>query len=325
MTGKEIDFLKSVDILSTLDESELTIVRRHLEEVLCEPDEAVFHQSDEGTDLYIVREGTVAIRARASEGVEVDLAELESGDFFGEMSLFEDEPRSATCVMTSGGQLFRLSKKDFFSLMSKHAETAIKVMSKMASITAGRLQNTGAFLTDLVQWGEGARRRAITDDLTGLHNRRFLDDALEEQLAQAKVRGARLSLIMMDLDRFHAINDAYGQPFGDEVIAAVAPSVSQSIEETDIAARYGGDEFVVILPGRTAQESFVIAERIRTSVEALQITSPTGKPVPVTTSQGIAEFPLHAPNIEALKEQADKALYAAKEAGRNRAAIFTDE
>ena len=325
MTGGEIDFLQHVDIFSTLDESELTIVRRHLEEVTCNPDAAVFHQSDDGTDLYIVREGTVAIRARASEGVEVDLAKLESGDFFGEMSLFEDEPRSATCVMPEGGQLFRLSKADFLSLMSKHAETAIKVMSKMASITAGRLQNTGAFLTDLVQWGEGARRRAITDDLTGLHNRRFLDDALEEQMAQARVRGARLSLIMMDLDRFHAINDAYGQQFGDEVIAAVAPSVAQSIEESDIAARYGGDEFVVILPTRTAEQTMEVAERIRTSVELLQITSPTGEPVPVTTSLGIAEYPRHASDLEALKEHADKALYAAKEAGRNRAAIHTED
>ncbi|MCK4514920.1 MAG: GGDEF domain-containing protein, partial [Spirochaetaceae bacterium] len=284
-----------------------------------------FHQSDDGTDLYIVREGTVAIRVRASEGVEVDLAQLGEGDFFGEMSLFEDAPRSATCTMTEGGRLFRLRKADFFSLTAEHPEAAIKVMSRMASITAGRLQNTGAFLSDLVQWGENARRRAITDDLTGLHNRRYLDDALDEQLAQAKVSDDRFSLIMMDLDKFHAINDAYGQQFGDEVIAAVAVPVADSIGETDIAARYGGDEFVIILPARTAEESREIAERVRTSVEDLQITSPTGVPVSVTTSQGIAEYPRHAKDVEALKELADKALYAAKEGGRNRAAIASEE
>lgn len=325
MTSKEISFLHSVDIFSTLDNDELTIVRRYLRNVTCHPDEAVFHQSDDESDLYIVREGTVLIRVRASEGVEVEIAQLGEGDFFGEMSLFEDEPRSATCVMTEGGRLFRLRKSDFFSLTSEHPETAIKVMSKMASITAGRLQNTSAFLTDLVQWGEGARRRAITDDLTGLHNRRYLDDALDEQLAQAKVSGDQFSLIMMDLDKFHAINDVYGQQFGDEVIAAVAPPVADSIGETDIAARYGGDEFVIILPGRSAEESLEIAEQVRTSVERLQITSPNGTYVSVTTSQGIAEYPSHAKDVEALKEFADKALYAAKEAGRNRAAIYSDE
>ena len=325
MTDREIGFLQQVDIFSSLDEQELTTVRGYLKDVSCDPSEAVFHQSDNGSDLFIVREGTVAIRVRVAEDVDVDLAQLGAGDFFGEMSLFEDQPRSATCVMTDGGKLFRLRKADFFSLMKQHPETAIKIMSRMASITAGRLQNTGAFLTDLVQWGEGARRRAITDDLTGLHNRRFLDDALEEQVAQARVRGGRLSLIMMDLDRFHGINDAYGQQFGDEVIAAVAPSVADNIGERDIAARYGGDEFVVILPGRTAEEGRETAERIRTSVEALQINSPTGEGVPVTTSQGIAEYPRHAADLETLKEQADKALYAAKEAGRNRAAIYTEE
>ena len=325
MTGNEIDFLQRVDIFSTLDQDELTIVRRYLKDVDCGSDEAVFHQGDDGSDLYIVREGAVAIRVQASEGVEVDIAQLGEGDFFGDMALFEDAPRSATCAMNEGGQLFRLRKRDFFSLMADYPETAIKVMSKMASITTGRLQSTSAFLTDLVQWGEGARRRAITDDLTGLHNRRYLDDALDEQLAQAKVSGDRFSLIMMDLDKFHAINDDYGQQFGDAVIAAVAPPVADSIGETDVAARYGGDEFVIILPARTAEESLEIAEQVRTSVERLQITAPDGKSVSVTTSQGIAEYPRHAADVEALKELADKALYAAKEAGRNRAVIVSKE
>lgn len=325
MTRKEINFLQSVDIFSTLDHDELAIVRRHLEEVTCRPDEEVFHQNDDETDLYIVREGTVSVRVTASEGVEVDIAQLGKGDFFGEMSLFEDAPRSATCLMTGGGRLFQLRKTDFFSLMADHPQTAIKVMSRMANITAGRLQNTSAFLTDLVQWGEAARRRAITDDLTGLHNRRYLDDALDEQLAQAKVSGHRFSLIMMDLDRFHAVNDDYGQPFGDEVIAAVAAPVADSIGETDIAARYGGDEFVIILPARTAEETLEVAERIRTSVEGLRIAAPNGDTVSVTTSQGIAEYPRHAADVEALKEKADKALYIAKEAGRNRAAIWPEE
>jgi len=325
MTGKEIGFLQSVDIFSTLDQDELAIVRRYLKNVTCRPNQAVFHQNDNETDLYIVRKGTVTVRVRASEGVEVDIAELGVGDFFGEMSLFEDAPRSAACVMTKGGRLFRLRKADFFSLMADHPGAAIKVMSRMASITAGRLQSTGAFLNDLVQWGEGARRRAITDDLTGLHNRRYLDDALDEQLAQAKVSGDKFSLIMMDLDKFHAINDDYGQPFGDEVIAAVAPPVADSIEGTDIAARYGGDEFVIILPARSAEDSMEIAEQIRTAVERLRITAPNGDVVSVTTSQGIAEYPRHATDVEALKEQADKALYAAKEAGRNRAAIYSEE
>jgi diguanylate cyclase (GGDEF)-like protein len=325
MTGKELGLLKRVAIFSSLEPDELETVRRYLEEVSCEPELAVFHQGDEGNDLYVVRDGSVAIRVQAREGAEIDVAQLGEGDFFGEMAIFEDEPRSATCVMTEGGSLYRLRKADFFSLMEEYPATAIKIMSKMASITAQRLQNTSAFLTDLVQWGEGARRRAITDDLTGLHNRRFLDDALDEQLAQARVAGGHFSLIMMDLDHFHGINDAYGQPFGDQVIATVAPCVTENIDEADIAGRYGGDEFVVILPSRTADQALEIAERIREAVAALQITAPDGTVVPVTTSQGIAQYPQHARDTESLREAADKALYIAKEAGRNRATVYTPE
>jgi diguanylate cyclase (GGDEF)-like protein len=322
--GKVVDFLRQVEIFAGLRDPELRTVRGYLEDLSCGDESQVVKQGESGSDLYIVHEGTVGIRVRAPEGAEVEVAQLGPGEFFGEMSLFEDVPRSATCVMNEGGRLLRLPKSDFFSLMEDHPQTAIKVMSKMAAITAGRLQNTSAFLTDLVQWGEGARRRAITDDLTGLHNRRYLDDALAEQIAESTVRRGKLSLIMMDLDRFHEINDRYGQPFGDEVISLVAPSVGGSIQQTDIAARYGGDEFVVILPGRTAEETAEIGEKIRTSIEALEIDAPDGGSLKVTTSLGVAEFPRHAANEESLKEHADKALYAAKEGGRNRVAIYSD-
>jgi diguanylate cyclase (GGDEF)-like protein len=313
--------LQSVDILSHLTADELEIFQRFLVEVTCDPGEAVFHQGDEGRDLYIVGEGRVAIRVRAPEGADVDVAELGPGDFFGEMSIFEDAPRSATCAMVDGGRLYRLRKEDFFSLMDQHPRTAIKVMYRMVNITTGRLTKTSSFLSGLVQWGEGARRRAITDDLTGLYNRRYLDAVLEQQIAEAKVKNATFSLIMMDLDRFHAINDAYGQQFGDALIAAVAPPLRAALDDEAIAARYGGDEFTVIVPGRSADEALRSAEAIRSAVEALEFSGPEGV-VRVTSSQGVAEFPRHGSTLEAIKEAADSALYRAKESGRNRATIY---
>lgn len=309
--------LRSVDILANLTHDELEVLERFLTEVICAPNDEVFHQGDEGRDLYIVGEGRVAIRVRAPEGVDVDVAELGPGDFFGEMAIFEDAPRSATCVMVDGGRIYRLKKKDFFSFMERYPRTAIKVMYRMVNITTGRLTNTSSFLSDLVQWGEGARRRAITDDLTGLYNRRYLDSVLEQQVAQATVRNHVFSLIMMDLDRFHVVNDAYGQTFGDELIAAVAPSLRDALGPDDTAARYGGDEFTIILPETTASRARERAEKIRTAVGALEIPGPAGT-VRITVSQGIAEFPRHGATLEAIKEAADRALYRAKEAGRNR-------
>ena len=317
----ELEFLRRVGIFASLEDDELDVVRGYLREMTCGHADAVFQQGDVGRDLYIVRKGRVIVKVRTPDGTEVDLASFGPGDFFGEMSIFEDEPRSATCAMPDGGNLYRMSKDDLFALMADHPPTAIRIMYAMVSITTGRLHKTSAFLAGLVQWGEGARRRAITDDLTGLFNRRHLDHALEQQYVEARVRSARFSLIMMDLDRFHAINDTWGQPFGDQVIAAVAPSVQGNLRPSDIASRYGGDEFVIILPDTAAEEALPVAEAIRRSVEALSIATPGGEKVTITTSQGIAEYPRHAATTDALKQVADQALYRAKQTGRNRATI----
>jgi diguanylate cyclase (GGDEF)-like protein len=312
--------LRKVGILSNLDREELGILQEFLEEAECSQGETVFHQGEEGRDLYIVSDGHVAIRVKTPDGADVDVAELGPGDFFGEMAIFEDASRSATCVMVDGGRLYRLRKSDFFSLMDRHPQTATKIMYRMVNITTERLNNTSSFLSDLVQWGEGARRRAITDDLTGLYNRRYLDGALEQQIAEALVKNGLFSLIMMDLDRFHEVNDAYGQDFGDQLIAAVAPAVREALGGDAIAARYGGDEFTIILPGQTSERALARAEAIRVAVEALEVPGPSGI-VKVTTSQGVAEFPRHGRTVEAIKEAADRALYRAKEAGRNRATV----
>ncbi|MFW6355165.1 MAG: diguanylate cyclase [Spirochaetota bacterium] len=314
------DLLHRVAILENLASDELDIFRRFLEEVTCDPGCVVFRQGDEGHELYIVGEGTVSVRVRANGGVDVDVAQLGPGDFFGEMSIYEDAPRSATCVMPGGGRLFRLQKEHLFSLMSRHPHTATKVLHRMVNITTGRLTRTSSFLSDLVQWGENARRRAITDDLTGLYNRRYLDSALEQQITETLVKNRIFSLIMMDLDHFHAINDTYGQPFGDRLIASVAPPLRSILGTTGIAARYGGDEFTIILPGAAADEALESAEAIRRAVASLEVLGPSGI-VRVTASQGIAEFPRHGSTLETIKQAADKALYRAKEAGRNRAIL----
>lgn len=322
MAGSDVAFLRAVGILETLDDSELDVFKAFLDERELKPGESVFRQGDSGSDLYIVRDGLVRVLVQSPDGTDVEVAELGPGDFFGEMALYEDAPRSASCVMEGGGSVYYLSRDEMFSLMRNQPETAIKVMYRMANITAGRLQNTSSFLSDMVRWGEGARKRAITDDLTGLFNRRYLDDALTEQFSNARAKRMTMALIMMDLDRFHAINDKWGQQKGDEVIAAVAPAVRENLREGDIAARYGGDEFTIILPRTTAQDALTVAEAIRESVQALDIKlAGADEIIKVTTSQGIAEFPRHGTDLATLREQADQALYRAKEAGRNRAAI----
>ena len=127
--------------------------------------------------------GRIAIEVQLSDGKKLEISEIQSGNFFGEMSIFEDAPRSATCTtketeLSSTASINPIS----FKLMETHPRIAAKMMYRMLNITASRLKNTDNFLSDMVQWGETARRRAVTDDFTGLYNRRFLRRCLRRTI-----------------------------------------------------------------------------------------------------------------------------------------------
>jgi diguanylate cyclase (GGDEF)-like protein len=195
-------------------------------------------------------------------------------------------------------------------------------MYEMLRITGGRLENTSGILGEMVRWGEGAKKRAITDEFTGLFNRRFLDDSLSGMFQRAKSSRRRLSLVMVDLDHFNEINQEYGQAVGDEVLAAVVPVFRSVYRDSDVLCRYGGDEFTFVLPDTSPEQARELSERVRHAVNELPVLSDRGGAIQrVSTSQGIAAFPDHANDLQTLSSKADEALYAAKAAGRNRVEV----
>jgi len=173
-------------------------------------------------------------------------------------------------------------------------------------------------------FGEASRlrRQARTDALTGLLNRRAFDDRLGREIETAASLGYEVTLVMCDLDRFKQINDTFGHPAGDEVLRTVGRIVGESVRERDIAARYGGEEIVLVLPGTALLGGRRLSERIRRSLEEANIESPDGQTINVTASFGAASFPTHT-SAERLLAAADQALYEAKRAGRNRVITST--
>ena len=165
---------------------------------------------------------------------------------------------------------------------------------------------------------ETATRESVTDDLTGLSNRRALDDALAGEVERAKRIGNDLALVLLDLDDFKAINDTYGHPQGDIVLREVARVLRDSSREIDHPARYGGEELAVILPGTDLDGAFNRAERIREQIEQLRIPLNGRGTLKVTTSCGVASAPPAAVDAGQLVDAADKALYKAKRNGKNR-------
>jgi diguanylate cyclase (GGDEF)-like protein len=160
-----------------------------------------------------------------------------------------------------------------------------------------------------------AQERAATDALTGLANRRALNDAVRRMLAQAARTGGSLSAIALDLDRFKQINDRHGHDKGDDVLAATAAALTGTLRTSDFVARSGGEEFLVLLPDTGLDGAFVVAENLRAALQAMAIP---GLDAPVTGSFGVATHPEDAHDGEALLRAADRALYLAKRNGRNR-------
>jgi diguanylate cyclase (GGDEF)-like protein len=163
-----------------------------------------------------------------------------------------------------------------------------------------------------------AERRASTDPLTGLPNRRMLDDTLKRMLAQAGRALAPLSAILFDLDDFKKINDVHGHEKGDEVLAAVGAVVATSIRQSDVAGRSGGEEFLVILPDTDRRGALVLAEKLRSTLARIAVA---GIEQGLTGSFGVATYPDDATDPAGLLRSADRALYRAKSNGKNRVEV----
>jgi diguanylate cyclase (GGDEF)-like protein len=317
-----IEFLQNVELFSLLSEDEIGRIIKSLHSLEKEADEVLFKEGDEGNELFIVMTGKVASYVMLPKGIKREIAEFKPGDFFGEMSIFENTHRSATCYTKEKCMLLSLRERDLFELILYDPEIAIKIMYKMLNITADRLLDRSEFLSDMVQWGEEARKRAITDELTGIYNRRFLDDSLMDYFEKAKNSGKPLSLIMLDIDNFKDYSAIFNQKQINNIILEVASVFKKYLSENDIAARYGGDEFTVIMPDTDLKSAFHVAEKIRISVGGLQLPNALKKNIhQITISQGIASYPENADDLDTLKVKADKALYKAKLEGRDRVVL----
>jgi diguanylate cyclase (GGDEF)-like protein len=159
-----------------------------------------------------------------------------------------------------------------------------------------------------------AEFRANNDALTGLPNKRATDDTLKRMVAQASRSITPLSALMLDLDHFKQINDRFGHDTGDEVLAAVGAALASCLRAGDFAGRFGGEEFLILLPDTALDGALHVAEKVRTTIAAISVQ---GVERDITASLGIADLLAHAGNATGLLREADRALYAAKAAGRN--------
>lgn len=162
-----------------------------------------------------------------------------------------------------------------------------------------------------------ATRQTLIDDLTRLYNVRYLYQTLEGEIRRARRYSSAVSVVFMDLDGFKLVNDAYGHRAGSATLTEVAQVITRSVRDSDFVARYGGDEFVLMLPETSAKRALQMAERVRLRIAGHRFKGGVGADIYLTASFGVASFPEHATQAEKLIELADAAMYEAKQRDKN--------
>jgi diguanylate cyclase (GGDEF)-like protein len=170
---------------------------------------------------------------------------------------------------------------------------------------------------------ERVNAQSLTDRLTGLHTYAYFTDALRREVGRVRRYGGSCSLVVFDLDRFKDFNDRYGHAAGNALLTKVGAAIRHEQRESDISARFGGEELVVLVPG-PARQAVALAERVRQAIEVLVVVPSQGRrAVGTSVSAGVAEYPADARNADELFAAADAALYQAKRRGRNQVVVTT--
>ena len=177
----------------------------------------------------------------------------------------------------------------------------------------------------ILQMQEKLEEQAKNDYLTGLYNRRYFDEKAKKALLKSTKKNSLMSLIVLDIDYFKKINDTFGHAIGDEVIKSLAELLKDNTRKEDIISRFGGEEFVVLLPNTSKEEAFDIAEKLRHKVETTKLNIYDKQFVKFTISLGIDESNNNSSNISEIINNADMALYEAKNSGRNKTIIYTNK
>ena len=288
--------------------------------------EVVFSEGDKGEEMFIILSGKVEAWVTQADGTQRRMFQLGAGDFFGEMSIIANESRSATLAAKGNMELLSIHATDFYRIIFEFPMLGVKILKVIRKVQNVWFEQTSRHLGDIMRWGETARRRAVSDELTGLYNRRFLDESANTHFERG-VGLRSLSLLMLDLDKIHDVNSIHGTRAGDLVFIATAGVLRGAARNGDICARLAGDEFAVLLPDTGIEEAREIAEKIRQNMAAQDVTIPKSPNcdgqmnVNVNASIGVASAPLHTDCWEGLKLAADSALRRSKEMGRNRVEI----
>lgn len=277
--------------------------------------EVLGHPRDESTTVFWVCQGGLSIHLR--EASSKPIAIVPQGHCAGDLAALHGTPRSAYIVAHGVTEAYEIPARAFLELIRTSHQAALNLLM----MEAGRVRASSAAILDTTRERDAIKRNAVVDPLTNLLNRRWIDQMLPRLLERAHRDGSPLSVVLADVDNFKRFNDNFGHAAGDRVLAHVGLEMRRRFRPGDHVCRYGGEEFVAILPDADAAGAVQAAERLREALEFTGIVMPDGQALPqVTISAGVAEArPDDTPSD--VLQRADHAMYDAKRTGRNRVCV----
>lgn len=275
--------------------------------------ECLLSPEKENDSVYLLISGRLEVLLELHESTPLTV--VEPGECVGEMSIIEGKNPSAYVIASEDSSLMEIPQRVLWGMINDSHQ----ITRNMLHIMSLRVRFSNVAISDSLGTQKECMRHATIDVLTGLHNRRWLESMFEQELVHAKRENFSLSLIMLDVDYFKKVNDQYGHLKGDQVLVSVANTLRNHLRPNDMLARFGGEEFSIMLPETTLEEAIELAENLRLRVAESEDTDEKGERLPgVTISSGVTS--LSAGEDISLQDfigRADRALYRAKENGRN--------
>ena len=300
------EVLATVPLFKGLDEEIVDRIARATRRQTFAPGEDIVQVGEPGRSLYVLTDGSVKVLYPA-RSMDFELARLGPGEFFGEMALLNDKPRSATVRAVGRVEALVLDKTDFRDLILESPELGLQVLEALSV----RIRNADEQIS-------GLSDKAVRDPLTGMLNRRAFNERLVEEIDRTRRYGDPFSMIMIDLDNFKAINDDFGHDVGDQILAWIGRMLGEHTRSADTPFRIGGEEFAVLAPSTSTAVAMTLAQRLVGLVA--EAKPPIVKDLKVTMSASYSTCPDHGDRVEMLYRVADQGLYRAKDGGRNRVA-----
>jgi diguanylate cyclase (GGDEF)-like protein len=318
-TAGKTALLKRASLFSQLSPEELSVLARYSGYRAFKAGEVVFPQGTHREELYLVKEGSVSIRRRGDDEAEQEIARFVDGEVFGEMDLLDTVPRSASAVADVAATLLVFPDGiEFARLLEKHPVTFARILRKLLGEIAQRIRAIDRLISEKTPWIEDLKRQLHRDRLTGLYNRAFL----EEELPRIVAAHPRTSLLVMKPDNFKSINDTFGHEAGDRTLMLLAEAVKSRLADDDIGARYRGDEYCVVLPGRSAPEAASAAHALREAMRGIDVKQVTGSDaIALTGSVGVSSHPAPAADAKSLVTRAFERMWEARGAGGDRVLV----